>query len=436
MTSLTAAPSTHAATQPLKSSTRRQSAPITAWPAGAATTKSNWTCTASKPATPTPNAAAPPWATSSPSLKSTATVSSSSKTYPTNLSYDYKVVYFNSMFCPPIPQSRDRVYITFWRQGSRKPDLDFMPAGWCKHCQTEIAARQTWKANHSLRIRYGKQYIYTCPRCHREVFPYTTPAAAAIDWTLPITRIGDRSKPLQPKTIARIKIGLARYHEFMLDCIHTPRGSDTSMIFPIDKPHRTQLGQITHGLVVQTSHGAGNRSQPLTKPLPTQTSAQDLGIVIGLSHANGNHVHLTTEPTATQTTRQDKALIMPPFLAKLYGQSTTEPIDAPIGTQTGGGIHHGLVIPYYNTGVASPTDKPLPTATGIARHGLVQPGSTIDVDDCYFRMLVSAEVGAAMNFPANYVVLGNERQRVKQYGQAVTPDVPAMITRRLLESIQ
>jgi DNA (cytosine-5)-methyltransferase 1 len=48
------------------------------------------------------------------------------------------------------------------------------------------------------------------------------------------------------------------------------------------------------------------------------------------------------------------------------------------------------------------------------------------VDDCYFRMLQPHEIGAAMAFPTTYEVLGNKRDRVKQYGNAVTP--PAMET--------
>jgi DNA (cytosine-5)-methyltransferase 1 len=39
-------------------------------------------------------------------------------------------------------------------------------------------------------------------------------------------------------------------------------------------------------------------------------------------------------------------------------------------------------------------------------------------------MLQPHEIGAAMAFPDTYVVHGNKRDRVKQFGNAVTP--PAM----------
>src|SRR4051812_7001158 len=40
------------------------------------------------------------------------------------LGYRHKIVSLNSMFCWPTPQSRDRVYINFWRKGDKAPDLD------------------------------------------------------------------------------------------------------------------------------------------------------------------------------------------------------------------------------------------------------------------------------------------------------------------------
>jgi DNA (cytosine-5)-methyltransferase 1 len=34
------------------------------------------------------------------------------------LGYEHKVVYFNSMFAYPTPQSRDRMYVVFWKKGN------------------------------------------------------------------------------------------------------------------------------------------------------------------------------------------------------------------------------------------------------------------------------------------------------------------------------
>jgi DNA (cytosine-5)-methyltransferase 1 len=51
-------------------------------------------------------------------------------------------------------------------------------------------------------------------------------------------------------------------------------------------------------------------------------------------------------------------------------------------------------------------------------------------------MLQPHEIGAAMAFPSDYVVLGTQRERVKQYGNAVTPPVLKLIMERCLEVLR
>src|SRR5579884_3263024 len=50
------------------------------------------------------------------------------------LGYRSRIVHFNSQFALPTPQSRDRMYVVFWREGLREPDLDFRPISWCSRC--------------------------------------------------------------------------------------------------------------------------------------------------------------------------------------------------------------------------------------------------------------------------------------------------------------
>jgi DNA (cytosine-5)-methyltransferase 1 len=166
-----------------------------------------------------------------------------------------------------------------------------------------------------------------------------------------------------------------------------------------------------------------------------------------------------------------------PYLVELHGTSVAHQVTDPLGCILAGGGHHGLVTPphpfiisYYGNGenVHGVTD-PVYTVTGTDRHALVSPflvsvnyfddivrpvsepiptqttapklGIAITeaqpprVEDCYFRMLKSHEIGRAMAFPDTYVVLGNERERVKQYGNAVTPPVMTWIFNRCLEAL-
>src|SRR4051812_998445 len=142
-----------------------------------------------------------------------------------NLGYAHRAVVLNSAFAagygPAAPQLRDRIYFVFWRTGDRAPDFAkwTRPRAWCPSCETDVAAVYTPKPGRRRAMRYGAQYTYRCPKagCRGGVVqPYVLPAAAAIDWTIAGQRIGDRARPLQPKTIERIVAGLRRYADPLL----------------------------------------------------------------------------------------------------------------------------------------------------------------------------------------------------------------------------
>lgn len=325
------------------------------------------------------------------------------------LGYEHQIVFFNSMFAWPTPQSRDRMYVIFWRKGNTAPDLDFHPPAWCEKCQREVASVQSWKQAGKRWGRYGAQYVYRCPTCTSEVKPTYNPAASAIDWSLPAPRIGDRDKPLKEKTMARIRAGLEKYAtDFLVDIVHTPRNGDGSMVFPITNAHRTQLGQITHALVVQTTYD-GNRARPVTQPMPTQTARQDMALLV--PYYSTGVAKPTSEPVPTVTTTDRHALVVPPFILGYYTRVA--------------GVQAAI----------SRVGEPMPTQSTQPRHYLVQPGSVPAVEDCGFRMLRPHEIRNAMAFPADYIVLGNGREQVRQYGNAVTPPVMQMLVERVVKSL-
>lgn len=112
---------------------------------------------------------------------------------------------------PRAPQSRDRLYLAYWHRSlGRDPDWDkwLRPQCWCPSCEEVVAGVQHWKRPGQDMGRYGQQYVYLCPKvsCRgQRVEPFYRPAREVIDWTLQGTRIGDRDKPLSPKTMARIE---------------------------------------------------------------------------------------------------------------------------------------------------------------------------------------------------------------------------------------
>lgn len=82
------------------------------------------------------------------------------------LGYDHEVVYFNSMFAWPTPQSRDRLYVVFWKRGNRKPDLEFRPVARCSTCVKDVESIQTWKSRKKWG-RYKAQYLATIYLTHK-----------------------------------------------------------------------------------------------------------------------------------------------------------------------------------------------------------------------------------------------------------------------------
>lgn len=406
------------------------------------------------------------------------------------LGYHHQIVYLNSMHAHPTPQSRDRMYVVFWKKSLRRPNLDIRPAAHCPRCAHDVAAVQSWKNARKPWGKYGAQYLYRCPDCATDVTPYYYCAANAIDWSLPAPRIGDRARPLREKTLRRIQVGLEKFgrQAILMDYVHTSRGSEREMVWTVDRPQRTQLGIHTHALVTPPmlvdlayTHGHDRRSSGIDEATATQTGQQTQALVIppflvSLNHSDVDRGRPMAEPMPTAMPQGNPAVVIPPYLVDLRGENAPKQIDAALSTVCSSGNHHGVVVPpfltsFYGTMQQSGLDAPVPTQPSIDKHALVvppfivsyytrlagqqaavsglddtlptvpgravhylaQPGDTPAVEDCGFRMLQPHEIGAAMAFPSDYVVLGNQREKVKQYGNAVTPPVMRLLFERCLE---
>lgn len=266
--------------------------------------------------------------------------------------YEHQIVSLNSMHAQacglPAPQSRDRVYIVFWKKGNRRPDVERMmrPQAWCPHCETVVDSVQVWKNGRTVG-RYRQQYIYVCPTCGKPVEPGWLPAAVAIDWSIPGTRIGDRSKPLADKTRKRIAAGIAKYwRPFTLAAAsHTFERRPGVRTWPIDGVLTTFDTTLSRALAVPVEGRDGKKALPLS------------------------------EAMRTQTTRLETALAYMPFIAELRGGSSdARSIAEALATVTAGGNHHGLVSPYFSaSSTAFPTTRALGTLTTIDTYGLVTP---------------------------------------------------------------
>jgi len=384
------------------------------------------------------------------------------------LGYEHEVVYFNSMFVFPTPQSRDRLYVIFWKKGNRKPNLEFRPLAYCLKCDRDVESIQTWKRGKRWG-RYKVQYFYRCSQCHQEVTPYFYAAFNAIDWEIPAERIGDRKKPLKPKTLARIQYGLETYgRQMMIVTGRYTSGIECRVRDAMGEPLPTQPGDASHAValpwLVETgyTHATDNRAKSVSDASPTATTRQTIGIVGGfLTRNNGGGANPKfmpfglDDPLATLTTaanqslltmpekfKRQAGLVSPSFIAELHGTSKASRLDDPLMCVTSTGSHHALLSAgsflsyYYGTDQASGMGDAIHPVTGVDRAALVQALDSLTVDDLYFRMLQYHEIGKAMAFPQTYVVLGTKRQKVKQYGNAVTPPVMEMLIKRCMATFQ
>jgi DNA (cytosine-5)-methyltransferase 1 len=140
--------------------------------------------------------------------------------------------------------------------------------------------------------------------------------------------------------------------------------------------------------------------------------------------------------------QNEAGLIEPGFIANMRGTSDASRLDDVLMCMTSSGSHHALLSAgsflsyYYGTEQASGMADPIHTMTGVDRAALIQALDSLTVDDLYFRMMQHHEIGKAMAFPASYVVLGTKREKVKQYGNAVTPPVMEMLIQRCMATFR
>ncbi|MCU1677700.1 MAG: cytosine-specific methylase [Frankiales bacterium] len=366
------------------------------------------------------------------------------------LGYEHQVVYLNSMHAQaagaPAPQSRDRMYVVFWRKGDRKPNLAkwTRPLAWCPTCDEVVSAVQSWKRPEASWGRYRSQYVFRCPnaKCRNSIVePAFLPAAAAIDWTLPGDRIGDRARPLADKTRARIAAGLAKYarpitleaagntferrpgvRTWPIDGPLTTLHTTASKAFayePMVVPLRTHgvaeptsaplktfvAGNIGQALLVPVEGRDGKSALPASDPFRTQTARNETGVLVPpmLVPAGGTWNESATsvdDVMRTRTTRDSEAVVVPPFIAELRGGgSDHRSVDEPLCTVTAAGNHHALVQPggamvmRNNTArgnpaqMCTPTDEELRTLTTTGHQSLIQWAALYGYDSGNLRSL-------------------------------------------------
>lgn len=360
------------------------------------------------------------------------------------LGYNHHIVYMNSMHAQlgglPAPQSRDRMYVMFWLKGNQRPNFDLlMPLAHCTSCDETVRCVQSWKKPNHRWGRYKAQYVYRCPntRCRNAVVePGWLPAASAIDWSLRGQRIGDRTKPLVPKTMARIKAGLEKYGKQPMhlaaagntyDSATTGKGS-YHRIWPTTESLKTLTGTTEHGLILDSVRGS-NIMSGTDDPMATQTTSYTRSLLVPVEGREGKSAAPASDVMRTQTTRNETGLLTAPgahLLMEYYGNGQMRPVAKAIPTISTTDRFAMVTTmrgtsPEHLAASNAPVSDPFRTFSAGGNHNGITEWTVPDIEDCEFRMLEPREITAGMAFPKTYIMTGNKREQVKQAGNAVTP---------------
>ncbi|MFF2475130.1 DNA cytosine methyltransferase [Streptomyces sp. NPDC058066] len=382
------------------------------------------------------------------------------------MGYRTRIIALNSMHANPrsvhaAPQSRDRLYVGYWHESlGRTPDWDkwLRPRAWCSGCDKHVQAMQVFKTPGRDMGRYRTQYVYRCPNtsCRNQIVePEALPAAAAIDWSIPGQRIGDRAKPLADKTIARIQAGLKKFAQpvpMMVPAGGTWRDSAVSVGEPMaTRTTRENDGLMVPPLLVPVEGRDGKEARSAHDPLRTMTTRNETGLAwlpfIAELRGGGSIARSVTDALATVTASGNHHGLVTPDIGAMVmrnngskgngGEHCTSATE-PMRTLTTTG-HQSLVtwqdmlVPYYSNGPARSVREPIGALSTRDRYALVR--GDVDINDVRFRMLEPHEIGRAMSFADDYIVLGSKRDKVRQYGNAVTPNAAEVILCALVEAV-
>lgn len=398
------------------------------------------------------------------------------------IGYEHECVFINSGFFPPCPQSRDRIYVVFWRRGNPRPDLEHRPQAWCESCGELTTAAQWWKPRKPTWPlprwgKYGAQYMYRCLGCNGTVVPLRVPAAAAIDWTDLGPTIGERPRPLAQRTIDRIKRGLAKFADWPPVVI----AGGQALVIPnrinARAHHQTeQIPTIVAGAnhMYLASNGVILPAAGNTSERPGQTRAR--GLWEQLFAQTGTLEHGTASLPLMVDLRDGGSI-----------QSGQRPVTSPLSTITSGGSHHGLATTGFakfnggpsdtawhgpldqlgavtgrdTTGLLSMTMPLLHANSGDRyRHAALEQLATLttarerylasltqhedlaSIDDeelaakVRFRMLTpDPELRFGMGFDHTFHLFGTKTQMTMGLGNAVTPPPATWLTERALASL-
>lgn len=290
----------------------------------------------------------------------------------------------------------------------------------------------------------GRPIEWPAPTHGAGLIPWRV-AAECIDWTVPVTSIFGRKKPLAEATMRRIARGFKRYvleaaNPFILR--FNQNGIGQGIDEPLDTvmAGATRFGLVAPSLICNTTgHAGGAVTEPLhtvttgghhglvapyyiphhgerpgqeprcmsaERPMVTLTPQNNPALVAAwmIQHNLGATGHAMTEPVSTLVGTGSQQQLCTSHLAVLRNNMDGASVEEPLHTVLTN--NHFMEIraffsTYYGCDQDTRMDEPLPTITTRDRFGLVVVHQLADIG---MRMLIPRELFNAMDFPRDYVI--------------------------------
>lgn len=319
-----------------------------------------------------------------------------------NLGYGHRTLYLNSMFFG-VPQSRDRLYIIMWDKSIKAPNLDHTPPAWCTPCNQLVESVWTWKTGipPTGSVRYGKQYNYRCPRCHREVHPEAMPSIYALDFTDLGQRIGDRKRSLAQATMARAERCRQRFGEFpaVLMPAKAVHGTERHPWQPMaTQTSQQETALLSTAAIMQMANGYEHpgsecRTRDVSQPLWTQPASPSVGMLTPGAAAIANFQgapRAADEPLPTQCGSETLGLLTGQVMAAHRHNGDGKHVSQPMDTGSGGlGILSSGIIPFRKNSAPRGSGEPMPTVTAQQAPGMLTAAGRVQcngsIDEAAYR---------------------------------------------------
>lgn len=348
--------------------------------------------------------------------------------------------------------------------------------------------RKIAKRKNQGELSLGSHNMDATSRCRSWVA-----AKEIIDWSDKGTSIFKRKKPLAPKTLDRIMIGLKKFGlaPFILPHPRTHGDGPRNIDNPLNTVTATSSDMMLCQPYIIPQHRGGEQARDINKPVPTiTTTSRGIGVAqpylvelhgtstahnvdkpLGTVTAGGGHFALAEpflievnhgdnghrgnskrraksihEPFGTVTSKRGVAICNPFIIGIDHrsgngdAQRADEPLTTVITKQK-----HALCEPYlvqYNgSSDAQPITAPMGTVTTRDRFGLCEPIIVEDKHgkryyvDILFRMLKWRELARAQGFHDTYKFTGKATDIVKQIGNAVPRNLAKALGKSALQSL-